>query len=98
MGEKSVIGQEAAETIALQALGWMLSSEETLTQFLGESGLSVAELGTSARQPEFLAAVLDFILTQDEWVLAASGALGRVPEDLVQARAALPGGAVPDWT
>jgi Protein of unknown function (DUF3572) len=93
-----LIGQEAAETIALQALGWMITQDDVLTEFLSESGMSVTEFAVSAQEPEFLAAVMDFILMQDDRVQAASEAVNLTPVKFVQARSGLPGGAVPDWT
>ncbi len=93
-----MIRQEAADTLALEALGWMISQADIIERFLGESGLSPGDLATSATEREFLAAVVDFIMTQDDWVVAASDALGLSAARFVELRAALPGGAVPDWT
>ena len=97
-GDNQVMRQEAAESLALGALGWMISQTDIIERFLNESGLSPGDLAAAATEPEFLAAVVDFILTQDDWVVAASAALDLSATRFVQLRAALPGGAVPDWT
>jgi hypothetical protein len=95
---RKMIGQEAAEMIALRSLTWLLGQDEVLTRFLAETGASVSDLATAARQPEFLGAMMDFIMSQDDWIIAASEAVGLPPEKWVRARSGLPGGAVPDWT
>lgn len=97
-GTNQVIRQETAESLALGALSWMISQTDIIERFLGESGLSPGDLAIAATEPEFLAAVVDFILTQDDWVIAASAALDLSATRFVELRAALPGGAVPDWT
>lgn len=90
--------QETAESVALQALGWLLAQEELLPQFLDATGAAPDDLRQLAAQPEFLGAVLDFLLGADTMVLAFAEAAGIGPDWPMQARAALPGGAVPDWT
>lgn len=87
-----------AEILALQALGWLASQDDLLRVFLGSSGMVERDLSTRAAEPEVLAAVLDFVLMDDAWVGGASAAAGIAPEQLLAARAALPGGADPHWT
>ena len=90
--------RENAETYALQVLGWLASQEDLITVFLGSSGLSQDDLKTRVGDGDFLGAVLDFVLMDDAWVLSASEALQRPPEEIIQARAALPGGEQVHWT
>lgn len=87
-----------AEILALQALGWLASSDDLLGVFLNASGMSEQDLKTRAAEPEVLAAVLDFVLMDDAWVMGVCGDAGLKPDSLLQARAALPGGADPHWT
>ncbi|WP_321831752.1 DUF3572 domain-containing protein [Thalassovita sp.] len=89
---------DAAETLALQALGWLAGNEELLPVFMGATGVSQDDLRSQAGAPEFLASVLDFLLMDDAWVMACSEALNRPYDALIQARAALPGGAQIHWT
>jgi hypothetical protein len=51
-----------------------------------------------ANDPEFLGFVLDFLLGSDDLVRGFAAEAGIRPEEPMRARAALPGGAVPDWT
>lgn len=90
--------QDSAETIALNVLGWMAGQDDLLNVFLGASGMSRDDLRTRANQPELLGAVLDFVLMDDAWVIAACDALSLPGESLMQARAALPGGEQVHWT
>ena len=89
---------ERAETLAAEALAWLAGDEERLAAFLGQSGADIDDLRRSADDPEFLAFVLDFLLG-DETALVEFCAVQRIPpETPFLARAALPGGAVPNWT
>lgn len=90
--------QESAETLGLQALGWLLGQDELLPQFLSATGAAPDDLRRLAAQPEFLGAVLDFLLMDDSMVLAFAEAAGVPPELPYQARQLLPGGAGPHWT
>jgi len=62
--------QNSAETIALQALGWLAGNDALLPVFLGATGASEADLRERATEPEFLGAVLDFLMMDDAWVVA----------------------------
>ena len=62
------------------------------------TGVERDDVAAAATSPEFLGAVLDFVLTDDRWVVACAAALDVAPETLAQARAALPGGETPHWT
>lgn len=90
--------RETAETIALQALGWLATSEDLLPVFLGSTGLSESDLRARAGDPELLAAVLDFLLMDDAWVMAFCEDHGLDGRRLTEARAALPGGEEVHWT
>jgi hypothetical protein len=90
--------QEAAEVTALQALAWIVSQPEELGAFLGATGASATDLAQSARDPRFLAALIDHILETDARVLACAADLGLPPTALAEARRGLPGGQDPHWT
>ncbi|WP_413876468.1 DUF3572 domain-containing protein [Albidovulum sp.] len=91
-------GQEAAETLALRALAWLVGNEEILPLFLGATGSSAADLRGRAADPDFLVSVLDFLLMDDAWVIAFCDAAGYGYGDPAAARQALPGGAETHWT
>lgn len=88
----------SAETVALQALGWLAGQEDLWGVFLGATGASAADLRARAEDPEFLASVLDFVLMDDAWICAFAADSGLDPSDVAPARAALPGGGLPHWT
>ena len=90
--------RDSAETLALQALGWLLGQEELLPGFLAASGAAPGDLAGLARDPEFMGAVLDFLLQDDQMVIAFCDAAGLRYEAPMQARAFLPGGPGPHWT
>ncbi|MGR3434057.1 MAG: DUF3572 domain-containing protein [Shimia sp.] len=89
---------EAAHTRALQVLAWLMGHDALGPVFLGASGARAEDLAAQAADPAFLAAVLDFVLQDDAWVIEAAGALGCAPEGIVAARAALPGQEQVHWT
>ena len=62
----------SAETIALRGLAFLAASPEELTRFMNASGTEPAELRARAAEPEFLVAVLDFLLADDALLTAFS--------------------------
>jgi len=89
--------KEQAETIALQAVAFIGGDERALRGFLAQSGMDEGDLKAALTQPEFLAGVLDYILSHEP-TLTAFCDQTDLPYDLpARARRALPGGDVPDW-
>ena len=89
---------EAAHVLALQALGWIAAEDEVFPAFLTATGANLCDLRARASDPDFLAAVLDFLMQDDKWVVAFCDAQGQPYTAPQAARSALPGGAVMDWT
>ncbi len=92
------LSAESAETIALQALGWLAANEELMPVFLGATGASVDDLKAQAGDPAFLGSVLDFITMDDAWVVSFCDTIGLDYTQPMMARQALPGGAQMNWT
>ena len=90
--------RESAEILAIGALGWLAAEEDLLPVFLGNTGADMADLKAQAADPEFLGAVLDFLLMDDAWVIRFCDAAGHDYAAVMAARAALPGGAQVHWT
>jgi hypothetical protein len=84
--------EDAAELLALQALGWLAGNDALLAQFLAASGASLADMSGAAGDPAFLASVLDFVLSDDALVIAFCDATGHGYTEPMMARAFLPGG------
>jgi hypothetical protein len=89
---------DQAENLALQALVWLLSEDDLAGVFLGSSGLSPDDLKTRAGDPEMLAAVLDFLLSDDSWVTGFCTQANLANDTPMYARQALPGGQQINWT
>lgn len=89
---------QAAEVLAIQALGWIAADDELSGAFLGASGAAADELRERAADPEFLGFVLDFLLADEDALLAFCEATETPPDAPMRARAALPGGDLPNWT
>ena len=95
---KGSIGRQEAETMAARGLAWIAADTELLGRFLALSGAGPDDLRFRAGEPDFLGFVLDFLLADEETLLAFATAEGIRPELPMRARAALPGGGVPEWT
>lgn len=89
---------EAAETVALRALGWLASNDELCPVFMGASGASPDDLKVQAGDPVFLASVLEFITMDDTWVVQMCDTLGIGYDVPLRARYALPGAGQVHWT
>ncbi|KIN73215.1 DUF3572 domain-containing protein [Sulfitobacter guttiformis] len=90
--------RNAAETIAIETLTWLVGNEDLLPVFLGSTGASAADMRSAVDNPDFLGSVLDFIMMDDAWVIACCDAQ-RIPyERLAEARMGLPGGEQRHWT
>ena len=88
----------AAETLALQVVGWLVSNEELLPVFLGATGASEQDLRDRISDPVFLGSVLDFLMMDDTWVVEFCEQAQLEYERPMQARQMLPGGAQVNWT
>jgi Protein of unknown function (DUF3572) len=98
MGITSPFEQELAETEALTMLTWLAGQEDVFGAFLAATGASVGEIAVKASQADFLAAVVDFLMTDDAYVIGWANDTGRRPETVMQIRAGLPGGDAWNWT
>ena len=92
------LARDSAELLAIEALSWLVGNEELLPVFLGSTGADANELRRSAKDPEFLASVLDFLLMDDAWIQEFCASADYAPDFPLRARAALPGGAQVNWT
>ena len=90
--------RNAAETIGLKAVAWLAADEDLLPVFMGSSGADEATMRAAVHDPQLLAAVLDFIVMDDAWILSFCQSIGVEPEAVMSAKAALPGGEEIHWT
>jgi hypothetical protein len=64
------MNQDAAETIALQALGFLASDPKLLEGLMANSGLDPQSLNTTGIDPGTLVGVLHFLLQDDDRTIA----------------------------
>ncbi|WP_309084561.1 DUF3572 domain-containing protein [Chelativorans sp.] len=86
------MNQEQAEAIAIQALAFIASDPQLLQRFLSLTGIEAGDIRQAAREPGFLAGVLQFILAHEPTLVSCSEASGIAPQDLRAAYNALPFG------
>ena len=91
-------GQEAAEALALRILVWTLDDDDRRGAFMAATGAAPADLAAGARDPAFLGAVLDFLLSDEARVIAFCTAENLAFDRPMRARMALPGGDLPHRT
>ncbi|HXJ00842.1 MAG TPA: DUF3572 family protein [Micropepsaceae bacterium] len=85
--------RSAAETIALKALAHLAADGDGLVRFLSLSGLDLDDLRARADNPELLAGVMEFLLS-DEGLCAGFMAAKELDSPTLHAvRRALPGAA-----
>jgi hypothetical protein len=89
---------DRAETIALQALAWLVAHETLCPQFLAATGAAADDLRARLGDPAFLAAVLSFLTMDDAWVIAFCDSAGLAYDQPLRARHALPGQGEVHWT
>ena len=81
-----------AEILALKALSWAAALDGTLQGFALQTGIEIDDLRRRAGDPEFLAAFLDFVLSDDGLVKSFCDDSGVETRELHRARLVLPGG------
>lgn len=92
------LSPEAAETLALDALGWLVGNEEVLQIFMGATGASIEDLRARASDPEFLGSVLEFLTMDDAWVVSFCDSKALSYESPLMAAHVLLGTARMHWT
>ncbi|MGE4219556.1 MAG: DUF3572 domain-containing protein [Alphaproteobacteria bacterium] len=88
---------EAAELMAIRALGYLADDPDRLARFVALSGMVPQDLRAQAADPAFLGGVLDFVLGDEATLVAFADAAQVKPEAVMRARYALPGAPPPEW-
>ena len=83
---------QEAEIYALKVTNWLISNQDLLDIFMRSTGVSEATIKSDFHDGVFLAAILDFLLLDDNWVIAACHAMKLEPDAMHTARLMLPGG------
>ncbi|CUH53219.1 DUF3572 domain-containing protein [Shimia marina] len=92
------MSQDFAETVALKALGWLVTQDEVVSVFLGATGASVEDLRVRAGDSDFMGSVLEFLTMDDAWVVAFCDANELAFEVPLQAAHQLLGASRAHWT
>jgi hypothetical protein len=79
------------ENVAIRALFFLAADEARLGRFLAATGIGPAEIRAAAREPRFLAGVLDHMVDDESAMLAFSQETGIPPEQIARARDMLAG-------
>lgn len=74
------------ETLALQALVWTLDDPARAMRLLDTTGLSPADLRSSASAPATLTALLGFLEAYEPDLVACAEGIGTTPAALVRVR------------
>ena len=80
-----------ASELAVGALVFLAADPDRLGRFLALSGIEPQTIRLAAREPGFLAGVLDHIAGDEKLLLAFAEENGIQPEDVTRAHAALAG-------
>lgn len=83
---------EAAEGLAIAALGFVAADPVLLPRFLAISGIEAGQIRQAAREPGFLAGVLQFVMAHEPTLAAFCEASGNQPAAIAAALRALPFG------
>jgi hypothetical protein len=83
--------RDTAADLAITALTFIASEPERLGRFLALTGIGPESIREAAREPNFLAGVLDHVASDESLLLAFAEQSGIDPEDVGPARDALGG-------
>jgi len=84
--------REQAEELAIQALTFIAGDPERLGRFLAITGIGPGEIRAAAREPGFLAGVLEYMASDDRLISVFAAENNLSPADLEKCRVALAGG------
>ena len=89
---------EDAEMVAIKMIEWLAKDERLFSNLARTTGVTVEDFNEHASNPEFLASVIDYLLSSEIMVAAFCEELSLPLEAPMEARQALPGGDLPNWT
>jgi hypothetical protein len=85
MKARSSMSQEAAETLAIQALAFLAEEPERLDAFLSVTGVTAESIREAADEPGFLAGVLEHMLGDENLLIAFADSAGIDPAAVARA-------------
>jgi hypothetical protein len=88
-GKRASLDREEAEKLAIGALSFLAADPERIGQFMTSTGYGLAAIRAEADSPQFLAAVLDFLMDDESTLLVFAAHSGCDPRDIGAARQVL---------
>jgi hypothetical protein len=82
-----------AEALAIEALGFIAADPDLLPRFLALTGIEASSIRMAAREPGFMAGVLNFVLAHEPTLLSFAASS---PGSVAAAARALPFGSTDD--
>ena len=89
MQKQAPYARQTAEMLAVQALGFIAEDDTRLGGFIASTGIAVQSIRDAARDPNFLAGVLEHILADENLLIAFADSAGINPTEVARARQAL---------
>jgi len=89
MQKRSSYSQQTAEMLAVQALAFIAEDDSRMSSFIASTGIAVESIRAAAREPNFLAGVLEHILADENLLIAFADSAGIDPAEVARARQAL---------
>jgi uncharacterized protein DUF3572 len=83
--------QEAASALAVTALSFIAGEPERLGRFLALSGIGPESIRDAANEPDFLLGVLDYLVSDEELLVAFANENSFDPAHVASARDILAG-------
>jgi len=91
MNRHRPLTQKEAESLAIQALAFIAAEPERIGPFLAATGIGPDMIRAAAREPDFLAGVLDYVAGDDALLIAFATEADINPFDIPVARDVLGG-------
>jgi hypothetical protein len=91
MKQRRPLTQQAAESLAIQALAFIAGDAARIGPFLAATGIGPDMIRAAAREPDFLAGVLDYMAADDALLVAFAAEAEINPFDIPVARDVLAG-------
>jgi hypothetical protein len=82
---------DSAQSLAVEALGFIAADPDRLSRFLGLTGLGPDNLRHAAADPAFLGSVLDYVIADEKLLVEFAADAGVKPEAVARAHAVLRG-------
>lgn len=83
---KSSLTKEQAEAIGVAGLSYLAAEPERIGRFLAVTGLGPENIRAAAKEPSFLPALLDYLLANEQELVAFAAEMDLEPGSIIAAR------------